>query len=147
MATRRRPPLFVIETPPGVPEPVQAASLLLVALRRAKVASLADLCLAVANDPENRTWAEPGTPDRSLITGRIGLSDQQWELILSWGSVLEPIRYSGDARITLAVCPTCGRYAYVPTSGQTGAKCWLSVGCEGKPVRAKAAKATRIIEK
>lgn len=145
-SSRARTVRYEIATPEDVPEVIQAAGLLLCALRRSKTESLAELCLAVANDPDNRTYALPGSPDTSLITVKIGLTDGQWQLILSWGSVLEPVRLGENVRVTIAACPQCGRYAYVPSAGAMGTKCWFSVGCPGKPVKAKAARATRIIE-
>lgn len=119
-----------IDTPVGQPEVVRAAGLLLAALKRSKLPDLRSFALAVA-------------ADHGLVA-RVGLSDEQWALVRAWSRELAPLLSRTDARVTLAACPQCGRWAYVPSQGSIGARCWMGLDCQGKPVRAVAARTVHI---
>lgn len=102
-------------TDPSHPRAAQAAGLALALMRAAKASSWQEL----TGDPGRWTGLE--------------LDAEQVDLLNENGGLLTVLRL-GDATVTVAVCPTCGRFSLVADTPPS--TCSMTVGCAGKPVKA-----------
>jgi hypothetical protein len=97
---------------------MQAASLALALLRAAKVAAWCELV---------------AEPDR--LAG-VHVSSEQLDLLNTHREALGWLQV-GPPLVTVAVCPDCSRITIV--TGTPATTCPMTLGCNGKPVRAAAA--------
>jgi hypothetical protein len=102
---------------PGV---IQAAQIALVLMSRAK-------------SPD---WA--GVVAETTLAERVELSDEQQALLEKHRGILPYLTRGGGQSILRSViaCPVCERVMFT-TSGSAPARCLMSLGCEGIPVKAK----------
>lgn len=110
---------------PSLPAVARAVSLALALLKRARVCRIADLGGTIPPD----VWLDAG--QLALLNGHL--------------DVLGYIRATGVCRdgaqtptVTVAVCPDCGRWQLV--AGPAPARCQLTSGCAGVPVKAPVAR-------
>lgn len=105
---------------PNVPGPIQAAQLALVLMQVAKTTN----------------WAGV-VADEELAT-RVELTPEQQQLLEDHRGYLPYLTRGGREGTlrSLVACPKCGRTMFIGTAS-VPSKCQMTLGCEGKPVKAK----------
>lgn len=118
--------VVTFDTDPAGPGPAVAASLALPLLRKAKVDTWAELLGALASGDERVLG----------VVGRVHLSAEQLRVLDEYPGVLSVVRLNPS--VSVAVCPVCSEWFAV--DGSAPARCPMTFGCVGKPVKAAAAK-------
>lgn len=107
----------------------------------------AGLALAAMRFARVPTYTEMMDHFRADDTGALVCSDEQWQLMARHGRALTGLRLGstseGEPSTTIAVCPTCAQFIYVSTGATTPTHCTMTIGCEGAPKKAKAARRVR----
>ena len=105
------------------------------------------LGLAVLREAGVRTWADLGA-GLEAWPGRVRLEPEQLETMHQHSHLLGFIAQARQGQkeptVTLVICPTCSRFEL--TTGASSKTCHLTLGCTGKPEKARAAKSVPVDE-
>lgn len=98
----------------------------------AQAAQIALVIMAITRKPD---W-NAVVADTDCQLDKVELTSEQQRLLEQHREVLPYLTRGGVLR-TLFACPSCGRYVFTAGAGTAPARCTMTLGCTGAPVKAK----------
>lgn len=133
MARTKRAPtkVWALEVDPRLPAPAQAASLALVILAKTKTSSWDELESGLLTGDE---------ATRSAME-LIDLTEDQYQVLVSHPLAVRLVSPAPPVR-SVAICGECDEFFALAGNPPSG--CAMTMGCEGKPAKVRAAAATKV---